>query len=75
MLYMQMLCNTTSCLIRFIKQYLLMMGANQMATSAFRFIGGLTRDIINANALASFFTLATIVLSGFVITRGEVLRI
>ncbi|TVU10992.1 hypothetical protein EJB05_44550, partial [Eragrostis curvula] len=56
---------------RFVKQYLLMMGVGQMATSLFRFIGGATRDMVLANGVSSFITLTCMVFSGFLITRDK----
>ncbi|TVU10999.1 hypothetical protein EJB05_44557, partial [Eragrostis curvula] len=56
---------------RFVKQYLLMMGVGQMATSLFRFIGGATRDIVLAYSVSSFITLACMVFSGFLLTRDK----
>ncbi|XP_077211741.1 pleiotropic drug resistance protein 1-like [Tasmannia lanceolata] len=57
---------------RMFKQFLLLLGLNQMASGLFRFIAALGRDIIIANTFGSFALLAILVLGGFVISRVDV---
>ncbi|KAL6864961.1 hypothetical protein ACP4OV_016112 [Aristida adscensionis] len=57
---------------RFFKQYLLMLGINQMSASVFKFIGGAARNVIVANVLATLIMLTTVILGGFVLTREVV---
>ncbi|WVZ73261.1 hypothetical protein U9M48_021589 [Paspalum notatum var. saurae] len=57
---------------RFFKQYLLLLGVNQMAAAVFRFIAGASRNMVVANVFASFMLLAFMVLGGFVLVRDKV---
>ncbi|ONM41191.1 ABC transporter G family member 40 [Zea mays] len=57
---------------RFFKQYLLLLVVNQMAASLFRFIGGVSRNMIVANVFASFMLLVVMVLGGFILVRDKV---
>ncbi|KAL6614942.1 hypothetical protein ACP70R_037212 [Stipagrostis hirtigluma subsp. patula] len=57
---------------RFFKQYLLLLTINQMASSMFRFIGGVGRNMIVANVFASFMLLIVMVLGGFILVRDKV---
>nr|CAD1823988.1 unnamed protein product [Ananas comosus var. bracteatus] len=57
---------------RFCKQYLLFLALNQMASSLFRFIGGLGRDMVVANTFGSCALLIVMVLGGFILSREEV---
>ncbi|EEF48303.1 ATP-binding cassette transporter, putative [Ricinus communis] len=57
---------------RFFKQYLILLMTNQMASSLFRLIAALGRNLIVANTIAIFSLLTTLVLSGFVLSRDDV---
>ncbi|XP_025012241.2 pleiotropic drug resistance protein 1 isoform X2 [Ricinus communis] len=57
---------------RFLKQYLLLLCTNQMASGLFRLMAALGRDIIVANTVGSFALLAILVLGGFILSRDEV---
>ncbi|XP_050212983.1 pleiotropic drug resistance protein 1-like isoform X2 [Mercurialis annua] len=57
---------------RFFKQYLILLMTNQMASSLFRLIASLGRNLIIANTIAIFSLLAILVLSGFVLSRDDV---
>ncbi|XP_010254261.1 PREDICTED: pleiotropic drug resistance protein 1-like isoform X1 [Nelumbo nucifera] len=57
---------------RLFKQYLLLLGVNQMASGLFRFIGAVGRDMIVANTFGSFSLLAILVMGGFVVSREDV---
>ncbi|KAL6591851.1 hypothetical protein ACP70R_049714 [Stipagrostis hirtigluma subsp. patula] len=57
---------------RFFKQYLLMLGVNQMSASLFRFIGGVARNMVVSNILAALMMLTAIVLGGFILERDRV---
>nr|CAB3463375.1 unnamed protein product [Digitaria exilis] len=57
---------------RFFKQYLLLLAANQMAASLFRFIGGAARNMIVANVLGMFVLLFILALGGFLLSRDDV---
>ncbi|XP_072970521.1 ABC transporter G family member 36-like [Typha angustifolia] len=57
---------------RLFKQYLLLLAVNQVASSLFRFIGGLGRDMIVANTFGSFSLLILLVLGGFILDRNDV---
>lgn len=75
--YPILFCNVLRVLavIRFFKQYLLMLAINQMAASLFRFIGGAARSMIVANVFASFMLLIFMVLGGFILVRGKILTL
>lgn len=55
---------------RFLKQYLIILCINQMASSLFRMMAALGRDVIVANTVGAFALLVVLVLGGFVISRG-----
>ncbi|KAI4316280.1 hypothetical protein L6164_024275 [Bauhinia variegata] len=57
---------------RLFKQYLLLLCLNQMASSLFRLMAALGRDIIVANTVGSFALLTVMVLGGFVFSRDNV---
>ncbi|XP_012076642.1 pleiotropic drug resistance protein 1 [Jatropha curcas] len=57
---------------RFLKQYLLLLLTNQMASGLFRLMAALGRNMIVANTVGSFALLAIIVLGGFVLSRDDV---
>ncbi|ONK66657.1 uncharacterized protein A4U43_C06F10630 [Asparagus officinalis] len=57
---------------RFFRQFLVFLLINQMASGLFRFIAGLTRQMIIANTVGSFALLMIMVLGGFVIGRDDV---
>ncbi|RXH72495.1 hypothetical protein DVH24_012179 [Malus domestica] len=59
---------------RFLKQYLLLLLLNQMASGLFRFMGALGRNIIVANTFGSFALVAVLVLGGFVLSRDNVMK-
>ena len=56
---------------RFFKQYLLLLAINQMSSAIFRFIGGIARNMIVCNVIASFMLLVFMVLGGFILVRGK----
>ncbi|KAJ3670856.1 hypothetical protein LUZ60_008282 [Juncus effusus] len=57
---------------RFLKQYLILMGLNQMASGMFRLVGGLSRNMIIANTFGSFVLLVILVLGGFILSREKI---
>ncbi|KAK3161259.1 hypothetical protein QOZ80_1BG0074790 [Eleusine coracana subsp. coracana] len=57
---------------RFLKQYLLLLAVNQMASALFRFIGGIARNMIVSNVFASFMLLVVMVLGGFILVREKI---
>jgi hypothetical protein len=57
--------------LSFFKQYLLLLGVNQMAAAVFRFVSGAGRNMIVANVFASLMLLVVMVLGGFIIVRGK----
>ncbi|WJX16311.1 transcription factor [Trifolium repens] len=57
---------------RFLKQYLVVLCINQMASALFRFMAALGRDIVVANTFGTFSLLSVTVLGGFVISRDDV---
>ncbi|XP_075514272.1 pleiotropic drug resistance protein 1-like [Primulina tabacum] len=57
---------------RFLKQYLLLLVQIQTASSLFRLIGVVGRNIIIANTFGFFILLLMFTLSGFVLERGSV---
>lgn len=56
---------------RLFKQYMLLLLINQMASSLFRFIGAVGRNMIVANTFGSFALLILLVLGGFILSRGK----
>ncbi|KAJ0586561.1 putative ABC-type xenobiotic transporter [Helianthus annuus] len=58
--------------VRFFKQYLLLLLVNQTASALFRFIGALGRNMIVANTFGSFALLLVFALGGFVLVREDV---
>jgi len=60
-------------IIRFFKQYLILLAVNQMAASLFRFVGGAARNMIVANVFGSFMLLIFMVLGGYILVRGTTL--
>ncbi|CAI0416830.1 unnamed protein product [Linum tenue] len=57
---------------RFVKQYLLFVLANQMASGLFRLVGAVGRNMIVANTVGSFVMITLLVLGGFIISRVNV---
>ncbi|KAJ8497976.1 hypothetical protein OPV22_008528 [Ensete ventricosum] len=57
---------------RLFKQYMLLLLINQMASSLFRFIGAVGRNMIVANTFGSFALLILLVLGGFILSREQV---
>ncbi|KAM0034718.1 putative ABC-type xenobiotic transporter [Helianthus debilis subsp. tardiflorus] len=57
---------------RFLKYYLLLLLVNQMASSLFRFIGAMGRNMIVANTFGSFALLLVFALGGFILVRDDV---
>ncbi|XP_062008275.1 pleiotropic drug resistance protein 1-like [Rosa rugosa] len=57
---------------RFLKQYILFLFVNQMASGLFRTIGALCRDLVVANTLGSFALLILFTLSGFVLSKDDI---
>ncbi|CAL9063878.1 ABC transporter G family member 36-like isoform X2 [Musa acuminata AAA Group] len=57
---------------RLFKQYMLLLLINQMASSLFRFIGAVGRNMIVANTFGSFALLILLVLGGFILSRDQV---
>ncbi|XP_066306519.1 ABC transporter G family member 36-like isoform X2 [Miscanthus floridulus] len=57
---------------RFFKQYLLLLAVNQMAAALFRFVSGVSRNMIVANVFASFMLLVVMVLGGFILIRDNI---
>ncbi|XP_058724834.1 pleiotropic drug resistance protein 1-like [Vicia villosa] len=58
--------------LRLLKQYLILLCINQMASSLFRLMAALGRNVIVANTVGSFALLVVMVLGGFVISREDV---
>lgn len=56
---------------RLLKQYLILLCINMMASSLFRLMAALGRDVIVANTVGGFALLVVLVLGGFVISRGK----
>jgi len=56
---------------RLLKQYLILLCINLMASSMFRLMAALGRDVIVANTVGGFALLEVLVLGGFVISRGK----
>ncbi|KAF2320725.1 hypothetical protein GH714_030348 [Hevea brasiliensis] len=63
---------TSSICSKFFKQYLMLLITQQMASSLFRLIAALGRNMIVANTIATLSLLATLVLGGFVLSRDDV---
>ncbi|CAL1388195.1 unnamed protein product [Linum trigynum] len=57
---------------RFVKQYLLFVLANQMASGLFRLTAALGRNMIVANTIGSLGLITVLVLGGFIISRENV---
>ncbi|KAF8393292.1 hypothetical protein HHK36_021533 [Tetracentron sinense] len=57
---------------RLFKQFILLVLVNQMASSLFRFIAAMGRDMIVANTFGSFALLIVFVLGGFILSREDV---
>ncbi|XP_057428191.1 pleiotropic drug resistance protein 1-like [Lotus japonicus] len=57
---------------RLLKQYLIILCINVMASALFRLIAALGRDVVVANTIGSFTLLVVLVLGGFVISRDDV---
>ncbi|KAK7320706.1 hypothetical protein VNO77_30425 [Canavalia gladiata] len=58
--------------LRLLKQYLIILCINQMASALFRLMAAFGRDVIVANTVGSFALLVVLVLGGFVISRDDV---
>lgn len=56
---------------RFFRQYLVLVLINQMASSLFRIIGAVGRNMIIANTFGSFTLLLLFAFSGVVLSRGS----
>ncbi|KAJ1688210.1 hypothetical protein LUZ63_019600 [Rhynchospora breviuscula] len=57
---------------RLFKQYILLLGVNQMSSGLFRFIGGLARNMIVANTFGAFALLIIMALGGFILSRENI---
>ncbi|KAK1311944.1 putative pleiotropic drug resistance protein 7 [Acorus calamus] len=57
---------------RLFRQYFLLLLTNQMASSLFRLVASLGRDMIVANTFGSFAMLILIVLGGFILSREDI---
>ncbi|XP_020415180.1 pleiotropic drug resistance protein 1 isoform X3 [Prunus persica] len=57
---------------RFLRQYLLLLLVNQMASALFRLIAAMCRNLIVANTVGSFSLLTLSTLGGFVLSRDDV---
>lgn len=57
---------------RLLKQYILLVLVNQMASGLFRLIAALGRDMIIANTFGSFALLMLFALGGVVLSRGKI---
>ncbi|PON90758.1 ABC type transporter protein [Trema orientale] len=57
---------------RFFKQFLILLCINQMASSLFRLMAAVGRNIIVANTFGSFVLLVVMVLGGFVLSREDI---
>ncbi|XP_050384707.1 pleiotropic drug resistance protein 1-like isoform X3 [Argentina anserina] len=57
---------------RFLKQYLILLLVNQMASGLFRTVAALCRDMIIANTLGAFANVMLFTLSGFVLSRDKI---
>ncbi|KAJ1438250.1 P-loop containing nucleoside triphosphate hydrolase [Sesbania bispinosa] len=58
--------------VRLLKQYLIILCINQMASALFRLMAAIGRDVVVANTIGSFALLVVLVLGGFVISREDV---
>lgn len=68
-LFLLVIMSANLCL-RFIKYYLLLLVVTQVASSLFRVIGAIGRDMIMAFLYGYFILLLVFALSGFVLFRG-----
>lgn len=59
--------------VRFFKQYLLVLALNQMSSALFRFIAGLGRDMVTSHTFAPLSVLALTTLGGFILSRRKLL--
>ncbi|XP_077210380.1 pleiotropic drug resistance protein 1-like [Tasmannia lanceolata] len=57
---------------RFLRQYLLLLCVNQMASGLFKFLAALGRDMIVANTFGSFGLVTFMILGGFLLSREDV---
>ncbi|GMI86113.1 pleiotropic drug resistance 12, ATP-binding cassette G40, PLEIOTROPIC DRUG RESISTANCE 12 [Hibiscus trionum] len=57
---------------RLLRQYFVLVLANQMSSGLFRFIGATGRNMIVANTFGSFALLVLFALGGFVLSRGDI---
>lgn len=57
---------------RFLKQYLVLLLTNQMASALFRLIGAASRNIVVANTFGSFALIMLVALGGFVLSKENV---
>ncbi|XP_055960604.1 pleiotropic drug resistance protein 1-like [Mercurialis annua] len=57
---------------RFLKQYLVLVFANQMASGLFRAIAAVSRNMLIASTFGSFVQLIVFTLSGFVLSRDKI---
>jgi ABC-type multidrug transport system permease subunit len=58
--------------IRFFKQYLLLLALNQMSSALFRFIAGIGRDMVVSHTFGPLALLAFQTLGGYVLARPNV---
>lgn len=56
---------------RFLKQYMILVCINQMASGLFRAMAAIGRDVIVATTFGTFALLIILVLGGFVLSRGD----
>ncbi|XP_077211717.1 pleiotropic drug resistance protein 1-like [Tasmannia lanceolata] len=59
-------------IVRFLRQYLLLLCINQVASALFRFLAALGRDMIVANTFGSFGLVTFMILGGFILSRENV---
>lgn len=52
------------------RQYLVLLGVNQMASGLFRFIAAVGRTMIVANTFGTFVLVQIVLMSGFLLSRG-----
>ena len=57
---------------RFVRQYVLLLFVNQMASALFRLIAALGRNMIVANTCGAFALLVLFSLGGFVLAKGTI---
>lgn len=70
--YSVFLCNNYIIPCRMFRQYLLLLCINQMASALFRFIAAVGRNMIVANTFGTFVLVQLVLMSGFLLSRGNV---